>query len=541
MFKLIKGNKLLYFISLILIVMYSSMDVGKSLLMGELFDNSNLMSSLREGLIIIVIFLSMYIIIMMLQQFTTELLKNKIRYNLNKNLYMKYLNVLPDKFEEFDSSTIINEFNNELSIIVDQYITSKLNVFYLVISFLFGSIYIGKINIYILLFLYLCGIATLLLNQSFSGKFKKNQKDLLFSQKEWINIVKNLCTNYKVIRNYNIEEDYENILDVSNEDLCKKQIKSNGFVKIMSSMNSGISQVMFFGTMLFGLKLIEMDLLTIGELIGIIQASNMIISPISNYMNLRNSINASIPILKSYDEKMNEECIDGQNNLLDDINDIKLENVNFYYKNNPILNNVSYEFKKGRKYLIIGSSGSGKSTLLKIISKQRKANNIYVNGIELNKISFSSYVKKFAYLTQENHLLPYSFKKNITLNKTNDNKFEDIIHNLYLDNFFAKQDKVFNEDNPEMSGGELQRMNLGRALFYDKSWLLLDEAFSSVDISTMIKIEKRILEDKNLTVLAISHKIIPEILKLYDEILIMKNGYLSSIDYDQCLNIVNEE
>lgn len=541
MFKLIKGNKLLYFISLILIVMYSSMDVGKSLLMGELFDNSNLMSSLSEGLIIIVIFLSMYIIIMMLQQFTTELLKNKIRYNLNKNLYMKYLNVLPDKFEEFDSSTIINEFNNELSIIVDQYITSKLNVFYLVISFLFGSIYIGKINIYILLFLYLCGIATLLLNQSFSGKFKKNQKDLLFSQKEWINIVKNLCTNYKVIRNYNIEEDYENMLDVSNEDLCKKQIKSNGFVKIMSSMNSGISQVMFFGTMLFGLKLIEMDLLTIGELIGIIQASNMIISPISNYMNLRNSINASIPILKSYDEKMNEECIDGQNNLLDDINDIKLENVNFYYKNNPILNNVSYEFKKGRKYLIIGSSGSGKSTLLKIISKQRKANNIYVNGIELNKISFSSYVKKFAYLTQENHLLPYSFKKNITLNKTNDNKFEDIIHNLYLDNFFAKQDKVFNEDNPEMSGGELQRMNLGRALFYDKSWLLLDEAFSSVDTSTMIKIEKRILEDKNLTVLAISHKIVPEILKLYDEILIMKNGYLSSIDYDQCLNIVNEE
>lgn len=541
MFKLIKGNKLLYFISLILIVMYSSMDVGKSLLMGELFDNSNLMSSLSEGLIIIVIFLSMYIIIMMLQQFTTELLKNKIRYNLNKNLYMKYLNVLPDKFEEFDSSTIINEFNNELSIIVDQYITSKLNVFYLVISFLFGSIYIGKINIYILLFLYLCGIATLLLNQSFSGKFKKNQKDLLFSQKEWINIVKDLCTNYKVIRNYNIEEDYENMLDVSNEDLCKKQIKSNGFVKIMSSMNSGISQVMFFGTMLFGLKLIEMDLLTIGELIGIIQASNMIISPISNYMNLRNSINASIPILKSYDEKMNEECIDGQNNLLDDINDIKLENVNFYYKNNPILNNVSYEFKKGRKYLIIGSSGSGKSTLLKIISKQRKANNIYVNGIELNKISFSSYVKKFAYLTQENHLLPYSFKKNITLNKTNDNKFEDIIHNLYLDNFFAKQDKVFNEDNPEMSGGELQRMNLGRALFYDKSWLLLDEAFSSVDTSTMIKIEKRILEDKNLTVLAISHKIVPEILKLYDEILIMKNGYLSSIDYDQCLNIVNEE
>ena len=64
---------------------------------------------------------------------------------------------------------------------------------------------------------------------------------------------------------------------------------------------------------------------------------------------------------------------------------------------------------QGKKYLVIGKIGDGKSTFLDILTKQKKADGIYVNDMDLKDVQFSTYVDKFSYVNQNIVLLPFSF------------------------------------------------------------------------------------------------------------------------------------
>ena len=241
MLDLVKKNKGLYILSLLLITLYSAMDIAKSMLMSELFDNNKLMASVYSGIKIVLMLLMIYLFVMILQQYVVEVLKNKIRYHINSELYTVYFTMYPSEFEKKDSSEVINELNNEVNVVIEQYVSSKLNIFFLLISFVLGSAYIGFMSYEILLFLYGCGFSTLFVNCLFAGIFKRNQKKMLEAQQQWIKAIKNFCHNFKSIKNYVLEDTFKQILDEKNLALEVKTVHSNGFMKVISAMNTGIS------------------------------------------------------------------------------------------------------------------------------------------------------------------------------------------------------------------------------------------------------------------------------------------------------------
>lgn len=147
-----------------------------------------------------------------------------------------------------------------------------------------------------LIFLYICGILTVAINISFSRKLKNNQKNLLSSKEKWIKSIQNMGLNFYTIRNYQKEDWITEQLNLMNHDICKKQFLSNDYLSILSMLNNGVGQCMFFGTILMGIVLINASLLTVGTLIAIVQASNLIINPIVNYINLRNTIHSTKPV-----------------------------------------------------------------------------------------------------------------------------------------------------------------------------------------------------------------------------------------------------
>ena len=537
MYIFIKQYKSLYFLVLLCIFLYSIIDIGKSILISIIFDSEQLFLSMSSIIQYVALFLFIYLVMMILQHYLVEILKNKIRNHLNRKLYLSYASLHVEEFNNYDSNMIINEFQNEINLIIDQYVSSKLNIFSLVFSFILGSVYIGFLSIYILIFLYICAFITLLFNNIFSKRLCRNQRVLLDVQKNWIKVVRNFCTNFKIMKNYRLEEEFITVLDQTNKKLEKTMIKSNGFMKVLYAFNGGISQIMFFGTIVFGLVLIDYDMLTIGKLIGIIQTSNMIIHPIYNYANLRNNIQATKHILIRLNNKVSCRKEKEKHIIKDYIESIELHHLSFQYNQKEVFKNINFRFEKGKKYLIVGESGCGKSTLLEIIAKQKECHGIKINGLELSKIDFSSYIRFVTYLTQNHYILPFNLKKNIILQKAYDKeKFAYLFHKLKLDKFLNQLDLHFNEDAYEMSGGELQRINLARALYHKKDWLLLDEAFSAVDEQTMISLEKFILENDDLSVIAISHKLVPEIVKLYDVILKVSNGELYSYSAEEFLH-----
>ncbi len=536
MFKLVQNHKVLYFISLILIVSYSVVDLLKSILMSYIFDD-HLLDSILSLIVIVLIFLGVYLIVSTLQQYVVEVLKNKIRYSLNQNLYQSYASRNIELFQKKDSSEILNEFNNEVNVVIDNYVSSKLNVFSLTISLILGSLYIANLSVEILMFLLFCAFITILINSIFKNSLKKNQMNYLDSMKQWLCSIKNLCRCFNDIKILNLEKVFCDGLDIENKNLEQSTLKNNGFIKILTSINSFISQAMFFLTLLFGIVLIHYNRLTVGQLLGIAQASNMVIMPIVNYANLRNMIQSSKPVLQKLLD--NSICSEEKEPIIFDeqIHDIKIKHLSYSYGVRQILDLNNLVIDQGKKYLVIGKSGDGKSTFLDILTKQKKADGIYVNDKDLKDVQFSTYVDKFSYVNQNNDLLPFSFEQNITLGrKMSKYSLKDLVTIFNLESMFDKERDNLDFEHLNLSGGEKQRICLARAIYRNKKWLFLDEAFSAIDKTNSDRIHQFILSDPYLTVLSIEHKVTKETVSLYDKVLLFENKKIVSMNVEEYLN-----
>ena len=536
MFKLIQNHKVLYFITLILIVSYSVVDLLKSILMSYIFDD-HLLDSILNFIVIVLIFLGVYLIVSTLQQYVAEVLKNKIRYSLNQNLYQSYASRNIELFQEKDSSEILNEFNNEVNVVIDNYVSSKLNVFSLTVSLILGSLYIANLSVEILIFLLLCAFITIFINSIFKNRLKKNQMNYLDSMKQWLCSIKNLCLCFSDIKILNLEKVFCDGLDIENKNLEQSTLKNNGFMKILTSINSFISQAMFFLTLLFGIVLIHYNRLTVGQLLGIAQASNMVIMPIVNYANLRNMIQSSKPVLqKLLDDSV---CYEENEPIVFDeqIHDIKIKHLSYSYGARQILDLNNLVIDQGKKYLVIGKSGDGKSTFLDVLTKQKKADGIYVNDTDLKDIQFSAYADKFSYVNQNNDLLPFSFEQNITLGKEMSKySLKELVTIFNLESIFDKERDNLDFEHLNLSGGEKQRICLARAMYRNKKWLFLDEAFSAIDKTNSDRIHQFILSNPDFTVLSIEHKVTKETVSLYDKILLFENKKIISMDVEEYLN-----
>ena len=538
MFKLVQNHKVLYFISLILIVSYSVVDLLKSILMSYIFDD-HLLDSISSLIVIVLIFLGVYLIVSTLQQYVVEVLKNKIRYSLNQNLYQSYASRNIESFQKKDSSEILNEFNNEVNVVIDNYVSSKLNVFSLTISLILGSLYIANLSVEILIFLLFCAFITILINSIFKNSLKKNQMNYLDSMKQWLCSIKNLCRCFNDIKILNLEKVFCDGLDIENKNLEQNTLKNNGFIKILSSLNSFISQAMFFLTLLFGIVLIHYNRLTVGQLLGIAQASNMVIMPIVNYANLRNMIQSSKPVLQKLLD--NSMCYEENEPIIFDeqIHDIKIKHLSYSYGVRQILDLNNLVIDQGKKYLVIGKSGDGKSTFLDILTKQKKADGIYVNNKDLKDVQFSTYADKFSYVNQNNDLLPFSFEQNITLGrKMSKYSLKDLVTIFNLESIFDKERDNLDFEHLNLSGGEKQRICLARAIYRNKKWLFLDEAFSAIDKTNSDRIHQFILSDPYLTVLSIEHKVTKETVSLYDKVLLFENKKIVSMNVEEYLNSI---
>lgn len=533
MFRNSKKENILMIFTCLFILVYSFIDIIKSILIGQLIDNDSLTTSISKGLTIVFMFLLLYLFVGFIQQYMNEYLKVNIRYKWNERLYTHFLE--EDKLN-VSNTELINTFNNKIDVLIDKYVSSQLSMFRYIISFILGSVYIGMLNFKILLFLYCCALIITFLNHSFSNTIRKNQEAAIQSSEKWIHSIQNFGFNFDVVKNYQRENWIQKELDEKNHDLCKKQLNSNGLLNILSMLNDGIGQWMFFGTILFGVLLIHVGNMKVGTLISIVQASNMVVGPITGFMSLKNRLDAS----KSINDELNSLICKREftkGNELDNLHSIRMDHVDFGY-DQTILEDLNYTFNENEKYLIIGQSGSGKSTLLSILDGSLHCDGVYWNDINSQTCTSKSFLKNISFIKQNEHVFADTLKENISLGST----FSDEI--IALDKACASDLKNrisenLEENGSSISGGQKQKIALARAFYYGRKWLFLDESFASLDQESEYQIENSLLENPTLTLILISHKVNKALFNKFDHVLLVKDKKLVEITdkgYQYALN-----
>lgn len=196
---------------------------------------------------------------------------------------------------------------------------------------------------------------------------------------------------------------------------------------------------------------------------------------------------------------------------------LSLNNICFSYGNTAVLENVSFEFEKGKIYCIMGKSGAGKTTLLSILSGLAKASSgsIFYNGKDIKKIDrykfrskyigviFQSYnlITKFTAL--ENVMLSMDIARVKGVNKKE--TALNLLKNVGLDENEANRRVL------KLSGGQQQRVAIARALSYNPDLILADEPTGNLDSETQREIIKifRELANQGKCVILVSHS--PEV------------------------------
>lgn len=217
-------------------------------------------------------------------------------------------------------------------------------------------------------------------------------------------------------------------------------------------------------------------------------------------------------------------------------NILKLKNINVFYGDKKILDNINIEFERNKITSIIGPSGCGKTTLLKTINKIiLEENNAQItgymefDGINSNNIPIEILRKNIGIVFQNPTPFPMSIYKNISYalkyygynKKYLENKIIDILKSVNL--YDEVKDKL-NTSALKLSGGQKQRLCLARSLTVEPNILLLDEPCSSLDIINSEKIENTLIKLKeNYTIIIVTHNI-NQAKKISDNTIFMRDG-----------------
>lgn len=230
------------------------------------------------------------------------------------------------------------------------------------------------------------------------------------------------------------------------------------------------------------------------------------------------------------DEASETTLLDEQLNRFKSIN---VENVCFSYGKVEVLKNVSLTVQKGEFVALCGSSGAGKSTLTKLLLAVMKPDSgtVFLSLDSGEKVNFSSGTRKlFSYVPQGNMILSGTIRDNITFADENPDE-EKVLRAAELallkdviDKTPKGLDTVLGEKGHGLSEGQVQRIAIARALYYDAPVLLLDEATSALDIYTEEKLLFNIKQMTDKTCIIISHR--KEVMDACDKTYFLQNGTL---------------
>ncbi|MDR2828493.1 MAG: ABC transporter ATP-binding protein/permease [Acholeplasmatales bacterium] len=223
-----------------------------------------------------------------------------------------------------------------------------------------------------------------------------------------------------------------------------------------------------------------------------------------------------------------EECIE-----LQEFNgNIEFRNVWFYYnKDEWVLKDVSFTISKGETVAFVGSTGSGKSTILNLIVRNYDVikGEIFLDGISIKKLKIESIRRQIGQMLQDVFLFTGTIYDNITLKDKNISKSKVIESSKYVgaDTFIDilpdKYDTLVIERGANFSTGQRQLLSFARALCYNPSLMILDEATASIDAESEELIQESLKKmSKISTMIIVAHRI--STIQHSDKIFVIKKG-----------------
>lgn len=357
---------------------------------------------------------------------------------------------------------------------------------------------------------------------------------------ELTSLVNEMVGSQKTVKIFGYEQKSYNRFEEINGRLAKYSLKATFFSSLTNPTTRFVNSMVYACVAIFGgIAVLKsgsvFGAVTVGQLACLLSYANQYTKPFNEISGvvteLQNALACAARVFELVDEK--EQISDESNKDLGTADgNVSLENVCFSYdKNKELIKNLNLNVKEGQRVAIVGPTGCGKSTVINLLMRFYDADSgcIKVSGEDIRDITRESLRRNYGMVLQETWLKHGTIKENISYGKP-DATEEEIIEAAKLTHAhsFIKRmpdgyDTVIGEDGGNLSQGQKQLLCITRVILSLPPMLILDEATSSIDTRTEIRIQKTFQKMmKGRTSFIVAHRL--STIKEADVILVMKAG-----------------
>ena len=363
---------------------------------------------------------------------------------------------------------------------------------------------------------------------------------------EQTSLINEMIGGMEVVKAYGREEKVVDDFDEINERIEKASLKAIFFSSITNPATRFVNNIVYALVGLVGAFQVIKGGISVGGLTAFLAYANQYTKPFNDISGIITELQNAIACAGRLLELINEEVEvkDGEielgeskqtvdnSGLKGEIGDVELDNVSFsYVKDRKLIEGLNLSVKKGQRIAIVGPTGCGKTTIINLLMRfyDVDSGSIRVENADIRDIKRHSLRKSYGMVLQETWLRQGTIRDNIVMGKP-DATDEEVIaaaKAAHSHSFISKlkdgYNTVIDEGGSGLSKGQMQLLCITRVMLLLPPMLILDEATSSIDTRTEIKIQKafnRLMEGR--TSFIVAHRL--STIKEADIILVMKAG-----------------
>ena len=379
-------------------------------------------------------------------------------------------------------------------------------------------------------------------------RMKKISKQSQEKTSDITSALSEIFTNIEIIKANNAQEyEHSRFVDENNK-FFRLNLKSVKIEQLVSPLMETIGSIGVAAVIIIGGKDVIDGHINMGAFFSFLTALFMLYTPLKRIVNIYNKMQDAIAASERTFFLMDKvsQIKDGQNELNEEINLIKFNDVRLSYGDKEVLKGINLEANKSEFIALVGSSGGGKSSLMNLLMRFYDVNGgeILINGTNLKDIKIHSLRQNIGLVTQRVYIFNDTVAKNVAYGR----EFNEdaVINALKLANayeFVSKLDDgintILNEFGTNLSGGQRQRIAIARALYQNPQILIFDEATSALDNESEKEITKAInnLRSKKI-IFVIAHRL--STVESADKIAVLSDGKIIDSGSDEELSKRNE-
>jgi len=469
-------------------------------------------------------------------------LKNGVLKDLRNTMYNKIIELPVSYYSEKRKGDImarmlgdVGEVQNSFFAILELIVKEPMTIIFTIVAMFAISF---KLTIFVFIFIPISGYLISKIGKSLKSKSERIQ----YEGGYLISIVEESLSGMKVVKSYNAENSFKNKFDGSVMRLLKLSNSIGKKNNLASPMSEFMGIVVIAILLWYGGNMVLVEKLANGDpildgakFLAYMGLAYNILTPAKSISKASYSVKSGMAAAQRVFEVLEVEntITDKPNAIIKSTFDDKLviENINFKYEDENVLQNFSLEVPKGKTVALVGQSGSGKSTIANLLTRfyDVQEGNIKIDGIDIKDMTLNSLRDLLGLVTQDSILFNDTIKNNILIGKP-DASDEEIIEALKVANAyeFVKDLPLGIETNigdsgNKLSGGQKQRLSIARAVLKNPPIMILDEATSALDTESE-KFVQVALENmmQNRTSIVIAHRL--STIQKADVIVVMRKG-----------------